>query len=452
MWRKLLFIPPLALGVAVLVWTMKNRPEPVRNPPAEEVRAVRVIEIRPLTVLPRARGFGTVRPDRVWTAVAQVGGKVTFVHPRLKKGEIIARGEEIITIAPDDYQLAIARAESAIRGAEAKLAELDINEDNARRLLKLESEALQIARRDYERKKTLKAQGTIPATVLEQALRAFISQRKLVASIENTLRLIPAQKRELKEQLATYRSQLETAKLNLARTHIRMPFAGRISQVAVETGQFTPAGRQLAAADSIRAAEVEAQYPLSRLREVISLISRRPAHITLDARENRKVIAQLGLKVRIRLDDGPRAVVWEGRFDRLSDTADPKTRTMGVIGVVENPYQNVSPGGRPPLTKGMFVRMDVIGRPVKDVIAIPRAAVRSGKVFIAGDGNRLAIRPVKITARMGNLAIVSSGLKPGERVVLTDLVPALAGQLLNPVVDRQAMAAIAREAAGSDAP
>ncbi len=448
MLRKLLLIPPLILGVAVLIYIVRNRPEPQRRPAAEEARVVRVMTCAPVRLVPRIRGFGVTRPDRVWSAIAEVGGKVIYVHPRLKKGEIIAEGEEIVTIAPDDYRLAISRAETSIRTAEAKLAELEISAENTRRLLGLEREALKIAQRDYARKKTLKEKGAVPATVLEQASRALIAQRKLVANMENALRLIPTQKKELQEQLATYRIQLATAKLDLARTHIRMPFTGRISLVEVEMRQFAPKGRRLAVADSVRAAEVEAQYPLARVRNMISLVSGRPQNVTLGSEKTAELIRKLRLSVEVRLEDAAAPVIWKGRFARLSDAFDPKTRTMGVIGVVDAPYANVTPGERPPLTKGMFVRMDILARPVEGIIAIPRSALHGDKIFLADKENRLEIRAVTVAARTGNLAIIRKGLKAGERVVLSDLAPALSGQLLRVIPDEDAMRAVAREAAG----
>ena len=452
MWRRLLFIPPLAVGIAVLALVVSNRPVPARKPPQEEVRVVRVMQVRPLTLQPRITGYGTVRPARVWNAIAQVGGKVVYTHPDLKKGAIIPAGTEIITIAPDDYRLAIAQAEANIRGTEAKLAELDVNERNTRSLLELERQALEVTRKDYERKKALKARGTIPDTVLEQALKALLAQRKLVQSLENTLRLIPVQRRQLREQLAILRAQLATAKLNLERTHIRMPFTGRISMVGVEVGQFAPVGRQLASADDIAKAEVEAQYPLQRMRSIMRLVANLPADMHLSAKKVRALIGQLGLSVEIRLETGDVPVVWKGRFARLSDTFDPKTRTVGVIGEVDDPYSHVSPGKRPPLTKGMFVRMDILTRKVEGVLAIPRAAVREGRVFVVNAENRLEVRPVKVRARMGDLAIIGEGLKAGERIVLSDLVPALEGQLLKPVPDEETARMVIREAAEGGAP
>ena len=451
MWRRLLFIPPLAIGMAVLAFVVSNRPAPARKAAREEARVVRVMEVRPLTLQPRIVGYGTVRPARIWNAIAQVGGKVVYTHPNLKKGAIIPAGTEIITIAPDDYRLAIAQAEANIRATEAKLTELDTTERNTRSLLELEKQALEVTRKDYERKKTLKQRGTVADTVLEQALKALIAQRKLVQSLENTLRLIPVQRKELRGQLAVLQSQLATAKLNLKRTHIRMPFDGRISMVGVEVEQFAPVGKQLAAADGIAKAEVEAQYPLQRLRSMIRLVFGLPGDMRLSARKVHEVVERFGLSVEIRLQAGGAPVVWKGRFARLSDTFDPKTRTIGVIGEVDDPYSHVSPGRKPPLTKGMFVRMDILTRKVEGVLAIPRAAVRGGRVFVVNAENRLEVRPVTVRARVRDLVIIGEGLKAGERIVLTDLVPALEGQLLKPVVDEEAARMVAREAAGGEA-
>jgi len=450
MWRRLLFIPPLALGIAVLVLTVANRPAPARKPPAEEARSVRVLTVSPLPFQPRIMGFGTVQPAKVWNAIAQVGGKVIFVHPRLKKGEIIEKGEEIVTISPDDYRLAIAQAEAAIRSAEAKLEELAVTERNTRELLKLEREALKVTEKDYRRKLELQRSGTVPPATVEQTLKALVAQRKLVQTLENTLRLIPVQRKELQEQLATYRAQLATAKLNLERTHIRMPFTGRISKVGVEVEQFAPVGTVLASADSIDAAEIEAQYPLSRMRALISLLGIAPQDITLTPERIRELIRTMGLKVEVRLEtDGP-PVVWKGRFARLSDTFDPRTRTIGIIGVVDDPYGHVTPGERPPLTKGMFVRMDVLARKVDGALVIPRLALRQGRVFVADADNRLRLRDVKVRARFGDLLVVDSGLKAGDRVILSDIVPALDGQLLKPVEDEAMARRLRRLAAGEE--
>ncbi len=448
MWRRFLFFLPLAVGVAVLMLTMANRPAPARKPAAEEVRHVRVLTVRPMRVHPRISGFGAVRPARVWNAVAQVGGKVIRVHPRLKKGEIIEEGEEVAAIDETDYRLAIAQAEANLRGLQARLQELAVSEDNTRALLGIERQALEVAERDYQRKLKLQRSGTLPPATVEQVFKGLLAQRKLVRTLENALNLIPVQRRELEEQIAATRAQLETARANLARTRIVMPFTGRVSKVAVEVSQFVPPGMVLASIDDIAEAEIEAQYPLSRMRALISLQGLAEDDIALTPGRIREMIATLGLRVEVRLPDGEGAV-WQGRFARMSDTFDVRTRTVGVIGVVKDPYGHVSPGRRPPLTKGMFVRMDVLARAVDDVIVIPRLALKQGgRVMVVDGDDRLRLRAVKVRARLGGLLIIAEGLKAGERVVLSDVVPALDGQLLAPREDEEMARRLAQLAAG----
>ncbi len=438
LWHKLLIIPPVAVGLAVVALVVSNKPAPARKPPQEAVQGVRVLTVRPLTFTPRITGYGTVRPARIWQAVAQVGGKVARIHPQLKKGTILKAGTEIITIADDDYRLAVAQAESGIRALEAKLNELAASEENTRTLLRLEREALAIAERDHARKQELLRRGTIPQTTFEQSLKTLINQRKLVATLENTLRLIPVQRRELQAQLDSARNQLASARLNLERTRIILPFDARIAKVDVEVNQFVPAGRLLAQADGIAEAEVEARVPLQRMQSVMALLAGRTMRdVRLTNEEMQRLARQFGLHVEVRLPgNGNGSPVWKGRFARMSDTLDAQTRTLGVIGVVNDPYGHVRPGTRPPLTKGMFVRMDVLTRPLQDTLLLPRVALRdNSRVFVADAENRLRIRPVKVRARLGALVVIGAGLKPGERVVLSDLAPAMRGQLLKPVED-----------------
>ena len=94
--RKLLFIPPILIGIAVLYYMASGREAPERKPPEERVRVVRVITAEPVKLVPRVTGYGTVYPGTVWSAVAQVAGEVVYVHPDLKKGAILSAGTEVL--------------------------------------------------------------------------------------------------------------------------------------------------------------------------------------------------------------------------------------------------------------------------------------------------------------------------------------------------------------------
>jgi multidrug efflux pump subunit AcrA (membrane-fusion protein) len=86
-WRKWLILPPIVLGVLVLLWMAGGREPPAKAERSEPVRTVRVIEAPLLELIPKAEGYGPVRPARVWTAGAQVAGRIVEIHPKLRDGE-----------------------------------------------------------------------------------------------------------------------------------------------------------------------------------------------------------------------------------------------------------------------------------------------------------------------------------------------------------------------------
>ena len=80
-----------------------------------------------------------MQPERVWATVAEVAGRIVEVHPRLRNSEIIPAGTLLFRIDPVDYELALAKAT-------AEIAELDVQESNARGSLEIEQRNLSAAR------------------------------------------------------------------------------------------------------------------------------------------------------------------------------------------------------------------------------------------------------------------------------------------------------------------
>ncbi|OQX47763.1 MAG: hypothetical protein B0D85_00590, partial [Candidatus Sedimenticola endophacoides] len=59
--KRWVLLIPVVIGVALFAMMKKNRLEPVQEPPGEQAKAVRVVTVPSLTVLPRATGHGSVR-------------------------------------------------------------------------------------------------------------------------------------------------------------------------------------------------------------------------------------------------------------------------------------------------------------------------------------------------------------------------------------------------------
>ena len=107
--KRLLFLPPLALGAVVLVWMVRGSEPPQQAEPSEVRRPVRVIQVEPTRFVPRALGYGYVQPGAVWEAVAEVAGKIVFRHPTLEQGRILKAGTVILEIDPASYELTVTR-------------------------------------------------------------------------------------------------------------------------------------------------------------------------------------------------------------------------------------------------------------------------------------------------------------------------------------------------------
>jgi membrane fusion protein, multidrug efflux system len=446
--RKLLIIPPILVGLAVLYFMASGRDAPERNPPTEIARAVRVIEAEPIQLVPRVTGFGSVYPGTVWNAIAQVSGKIEYVHPDLENGAILVEGTEIIRISPVDFNLAIRQAEANIRSAEAKLDELSVTEQNTTDLLEIEQDGLALREAELARKQSLFERGTIAKAALDLEQRETLAQRKKVQDLENTLRLLPTQRSVQEEQIAIYEAQLQSAQLDLERTHIVLPFNSRIADLAVEAEQFIQAGGKLVSADSLDVAEVEAQIPITQFRDMLHASVDRNMPIGIDAESMSRILETIGFEATVRLGTGDDAVEWPARFSRISDTVDPKTRTIGAIVAVDGAYAMAVPGERPPLSKGMFVEIVIRTRARLDEIVVPRSAFHDGKLYVVDGDGRLEIRDVTPGLVQGDLVVISDGIAAGEQVVVSDLIPAISGMLLIPQVDDEVLAALRIEAVG----
>lgn len=76
MTRSVLFHESGPKMSSIFAWLMLHGREPQKKTPEELARVLRVIVAQPVKVVPRALGYGTAKPMKVWRAVAEVEGRV----------------------------------------------------------------------------------------------------------------------------------------------------------------------------------------------------------------------------------------------------------------------------------------------------------------------------------------------------------------------------------------
>lgn len=443
--RRLLIVPPVLFGIGIF-WLMKGKyTEPERQPIAEVARSLRVIEVPQVALVPRVMGYGVAQAGDVWSAVAEVKGRVVEVHPELKAGAIFRAGQQVVQVDPAEYEIRIAQLQAEIAETKSQQAQLAAEEENFQASLEIERSSLSLAERDLARLESLANSSSVTESEVDRNRREMLAQQQSVQSLVNSLNVLPARRASLVATLAAKQANLQLAELDLKHATIFAPFDCRVSDLNIEIGQFLSAGQVLFEAYGIDVTEVEAQIPINQALTLLAPNAEPIDPASLDMETMRRVF---DIDVVVRVESGNFQVTWPARFDRVREQLDAQTRTVRIVVAVDKPYENIVPGKRPPLAPGMFCEVQLQGQPRTGQIVIPRTALHDGHVYLVNTENRLERRPVEVAFSQGGLSCLTAGLKPGEWLVVSDPTPAVEGMLVEPIVDADAEQSLVAEATG----
>ncbi len=290
----------------------------MKRPPQKKERAV----IAPLVNAQRVRqkdnirmivsGYGTVEPKIKVRIVPQVSGRAVYVHSEFTNGGFFKSDEVLIRIDPSDYELAVEKAASEV--AKAKTA-LD----------------------------TQKAE----AEVAGQEWKQLNPGQKPT----NPLVLREPQIRQAEAELAAANASLATAKLNLERTEISLPFNGRVLEEDVDEGQYLQAASPVGTAYGTDAVEIVVPLEDAELGWFdVPLISKNADRNGKSAR---------GSKAIVKSDFAGSEQERQGYIIRTEGQIDPDSRVVNVVVGVNEPFDTSD--GKTPLIPGMFVEVNIKG-------------------------------------------------------------------------------------------
>jgi len=256
-----------------------------------------------------------------------------------------------------------------------QLARLDderlcIARDLARAEVEMARANLEKSRRDAERQVNLYEGRVTSEHSLEQAdLRARIDEG----------------------QLKVAQARLAVAERDLADASIISPVDGEITRRYVEVGELVEAGAPLF--DIAKIDRVKVVVHVSEL-EVTRLHKGQEAEVSVD---------------------GHPGVVFRGTVDTISVQADGQTRAFPVeIMIVNNRAEKLLPG--------FIGRARIRGRTFENAVSLPEEVIthRDGRpvVFVA-TGNTASVRAIETGFADRGRVLITKGLKPGERVIVT---------------------------------
>ncbi len=365
-------LPPLVLlaGVLIAATMIATGPETERQRPTPAPPTVEILKLIPQSYQVKVSSRGTVSPVTRSTLVPEVAGTIVSVADNFRNGGFFRADQSLLQIDPRDYQNAvtIARAELALR--KQALAEEQARSEQARN--------------DW---KKLQLSGEPSPLVLR------------------TPQLESAQ-----AQLSAADARLQQAELELERTRIVAPYAGRILDKKVDLGQYISPGTALAeiyASDS-----VEVRLPITAEQQAFLDLP--------ETYQNDQNGDQAGAQVEFSTRIGPRVDIWPGRLVRTEGSIDVRTRQLFVVARIDKPY--VRQNDRPALKIGQFLEARIFGNQLQQVFVIPRHTVRGEKtVHLVDADNQLQRRELDIIWRDDQHLIASGPLQTGDRLSLTNL-------------------------------
>ena len=219
---------------------------------------------------------------------AYVGGDVTVIAPKVSgliaevavtDNQAVKAGDLLVKLDDRDYRAALAKAEAAVAGQRARLANLDA----ARRLQEAmiaEAQAgitaadaeIERSRDDQTRYRQLSATA---AASVQSFQRAEADYRKAIAGGERTraallaaerqLEVIDTEKQQTAAALAAALADRETAALNLGYTELRAPIDGTVGNRSARAGAYASVGAQLISLVPARGLWVDANFKESQL-------------------------------------------------------------------------------------------------------------------------------------------------------------------------------------------
>ena len=449
----LLFLVPVAIGGALLLWAASNRKANEKLPEQELARTLRVIKVQPTTVIPRAIGFGESGASKSFQAVAEVKGKIIELHPELKSGSFVRKGELLVAIDQKDIEITIQKLKAEIARSEASVKELETNEKNLKAAIAIEQNSLKLANKDLERMEKLsKSSGALSASEVDAQRRTVLGQQQAVQNLQSSLNLLPVQIKSGEASIAVSKANLASSERDLERCRIVAPFNCRLGSVDLDINEVVAVGQQLFSAQSIDKIEVEAQLGLDKLANLVRREQKAP-----DITENLKVNPQevlrkfFDVEVVLRYGAGEIRTSRKAKFERLREQLDAQARTIGIVVSIDNPYQregSAKDAGPPPLP-GTYCEVELRGKPIQGAYVVPRSAIREGSVFLVDQEDRLRKCKVEVQLVQKNFASIK-GLQPGDRVVVSDPTPAIEGMLVDPRLDNDLAESLKTEAEGDN--
>jgi len=309
---------------------------------------------------------------------AQIQPQVSgyLIRQDYHEGAVVKKGQLLFEIDPRPFQAVLDQAKGQLAQAEAQMANAELN-----------------VRRD-----------------IPEADAHAIPQSQLDTDTQSL--------RGTKAAVEAAQASVEQAELNLGYTRVVSLVDGIAGINTVQVGNLVGPSTVLTAVSQV--SPIKVYFPISEQEYLRMADGGGPGSVDFLTHASR-------IPLQLTLADGS-AYPHPGKIIFADRQVNTQTGTIQIVGEF--------PNSRNLLRPGQYARIKTPTGNITGALLAPQAAVTQQQgtyqVTVVGPDNRAQLRTVEVGPRVGTLWVITTGLKPGERVVAVGSDKAKEGELVNP--------------------
>ena len=308
--------------------------------------------------------------------VARVSGFLQSIN--YTDGAIVPKAQTLFVIEPAPYQAKLQQAQATLQAAQAQAAQTDA---------------------EYQRQASLGRTDFSSRSTVDQALAARDANRANVVNDQAGVAL---------------------AAINLGYTQVTAPFDGIVTAHQQSVGSLVGENAPTTLATIYQIDPIYVSFTISE--QDVQRIQASMREAGIDIKHLDKVPIQIGLMTE---NGYPHA----GHLDYAAPYVDQSSGTLTARGILPNPDHALLPG--------FFVRVRVpLPRPKGESLLVPETALgtdQAGRYLLVVDKNNVVQqRTVTTGERLGTLRVITTGLLPDDRVIVSGLQRAVPGEKVVP--------------------